>query len=94
MEKRYDLVYVGRMNRHKNLVALLQAVERLGLSIAMIGGISAHVREHEEDKPYFAKVKERFGDLDGRIHWLGRMKNEDLPVAINQARAFCHLLAN
>ena len=25
-EKRYDLVFVGRMNRHKNLIALLEAV--------------------------------------------------------------------
>ena len=87
-EKRFDLVYVGRMNRHKNLIALLQAVERLGLSIAMIGGISAHVRENDDDKRYFAEIKERFGDLNGRIHWLGRIKNEELPATINQARAF------
>ena len=87
-EKRYDLVFVGRMNRHKNLIALLEAVERLGLSIAMIGDISAHVRENAEDKPYFAMVKERFGDLQGRVHWLGRIKNEELPRYINQARAF------
>lgn len=93
-EKRYDLVYVGRMNRHKNLMALLEAVERLGLSIAMIGDISSHVRENDEDKPYFAQVKARFGDLDGRAHWLGRVKNEALPAAINQARAFvlCSLI--
>ena len=87
-EKRFDLVYVGRMNRHKNLMALLQAVEQLGLSIAMIGGISAHVRENDDDKRYFAEIKDRFGDLNGRIHWLGRIKNEELPAAINQARAF------
>ncbi len=87
-EKRFDLVYVGRMNRHKNLMALLQAVDQLGLSIAMIGGISAHVRENDEDKRYFAEIKERFGDLNGRIHWIGRIKNEDLPAFINQARAF------
>lgn len=94
MEKNFDLVYVGRMNRHKNLIALLQAVEQLGLSIAMIGGISVHVRENDEDKRYFAEIKDRFGDLNGRIHWLGRIKNEELPAYINQARAFvlCSLI--
>ena len=34
------------------------------------------------------KLKDRFGDLDGRIHWLGRLKNEELPTYYNQARAF------
>ena len=29
-----------------------------------------------------------FGDLDGRIHWLGRIKNEDLPTYLNQAKLF------
>ena len=26
--------------------------------------------------------------LDGRIHWLGRLKNEELPAIMNQSRAF------
>lgn len=93
-EKHYDLVFVGRMNRHKNLAALLQAVERLGLSIAMIGGVSTHVRDKRDDNSYFAEIKTRFGDLNGRIHWLGSIKNEELPVYINQARAFvlCSLI--
>ena len=93
-DKHYDLVYVGRMNRHKNLVALLQAVEQLGLTIAMIGGISVHIRENDDDRRYLAEIKDRFGDLNGRIHWLGRIKNEELPAYINQARAFilCSLI--
>ena len=93
-EKHFDLVFVGRMNRHKNLTALLEAVERLGLSIAMIGGVSTLVREIRDDQSYFAELQDRFGDLNGRIHWLGRIKNEELPVYINQARAYvlCSLI--
>lgn len=87
-DKQFDLVFVGRFNRQKNLLALLEAVERLGLKIAMIGGVSTHIQENSQDKRYFSEIKERFGDLDGRIHWLGRIKNEELPVYINQARAF------
>lgn len=94
IEKRFDLVYVGRMNRHKNLIALLEAVDSLGLSIAMIGGVSTHVRENRDDQLYLAELKDRFGDLHGRINWLGRIRNEELPAYLNQARAFilCSLI--
>ena len=87
-EKVYDLVFVGRIEPVKNLTALLQAVKRLGLTIAIIGGGTVldsgkdRVRDEED------RLLERFGDLDGRIHWLGRLKNEELPQRIQQARAF------
>ena len=87
-EKVYDLVFVGRIEPVKNLTALLQAVEQLGLTIAMIGGGTVldsgkdRVRDEED------RLLARFGDLDGRIHWLGRLKNEELPQRIQQARAF------
>ena len=29
-----------------------------------------------------------FGDLDGRVHWLGRVKNEELPMYLNRAKLF------
>lgn len=77
-EKRYGLVYVGRLTKVKNLEALLRAVEQLGISIAIVGG----------ENEYFSDLMRQFGDLDGRVHLLGRMKNEALPAIINQARAF------
>ncbi len=85
-EKRYDLVYVGRFSVPKNLFALLAAVERLDLSIAMVGG----PLPREIGTPYdlSQKLRQRFGDLDGRIHWLGRLENADLPALYNRARAF------
>ena len=87
-EKLYDLVYVGRMHRVKNLRALLTAVERLGISIAMIGGgtVSPDGGSHINDEDKL--LKDRFGDLDGRIHWLGRISNEELPSYINRAKVF------
>ncbi len=75
----YDLVYVGRFVKQKNLFALLEAVKRLGLTIAMIGG---------EASDETAALQERFGDLDGRILWLGRINNEELPKYIQGAKAF------
>ena len=85
-EKSYDLVYVGRLTYVKNVGALLEAVDRLGLTIAVIGGPLSQGRDSTYDESH--KLKERFGDLNGRIHWLDRMKNEDLPNYINQAKAF------
>ncbi len=85
-DKQYDLVYVGRLSVVKNLRALLEAVEKLGVTIAIIGG----PLEREVGTIYdeSQKLKDRFGDLDGRIHWLGRMKNEELPDYISRAKSF------
>ena len=86
LEKRYDLVYVGRLSVVKNLWALLEAVEQLDVSIAIIGG----PLEREVGTTYdeSIKLKGRFGDLDGRIDWVGRVKNEDLPSHLNRARSY------
>lgn len=86
-EKRYDLIFAGRMDRQKNLVALLEALEPLDRSIAMVGGISRQSLD-DSGETYFRALKDRFGDLDGRVHWLGRRANQDLPALLNQARAF------
>ena len=76
-DKRYDLVYVGRMSAEKNLDALLQAVQQTGVSIAMIGG-----QGNER-----TALQAKFGDLDGRIHWVGHVNNTALPSYLNRARA-------
>ncbi len=85
-EKQYDLIYVGRLTKVKNLGALLEAVERRKRTIAIIGGELPHRQGGAYDDE--AALKARFGDLDGRISWLGRMKQDDLPPYFNQARAF------
>lgn len=88
LEKRYDLVYVGQMIEVKNLERLLEAVERLGLRIAMIGGANEFSKPEDRRDRYFEKLKARFGDLNGRVDWLGRVKNEEMPAYLNQAKAF------
>ncbi len=85
-DKCYDLIYIGRFAKEKNLIALLEAVERIGLSIAMIGGASGIEAGSAGDES--KQLRERFGDLGGRIHWLGRINNEELPTYINSASAF------
>ncbi|MDE2855983.1 MAG: glycosyltransferase family 4 protein [Chloroflexota bacterium] len=82
--KLYDLVYHGRALEFKNLWALLEAVERLDVTIAMIAGpLPREIGTEDDELP---ALKKRFGDLDGRIHWLGRMENTQLPAYLNRAR--------
>ncbi len=86
--KRYDLVYIGRLSSEKNLAAVLQAVQNLDLSIAIIGGRNLSIQDAAPDDNEEGILKRRFGTLEGRIHWLGRLKNEELPAMMNQSRAF------
>ncbi len=87
VEKRYDLVYVGWLYRIKNLEATLEAVERTDATIAIIGDSSVDAEGNPEEPEVKERLLARFGDLDGRIHWLGKKENDDLPAYINQARA-------
>ncbi|MCY3864663.1 MAG: glycosyltransferase family 4 protein [Chloroflexi bacterium] len=86
-EKRYDLIYVGRLAWIKNLDAILEAVERTGATIAIIGGGTPNTVGDSIDSQYEAELKARFGTNGGRIHWLGVVANEELPIYINRARA-------
>lgn len=85
--KRYDLVYVGRLTAIKNLESILEAVERSGATIAMIGGGTLGADGLPIEGEIEAGLKARFGDLDGRIRWFGRLPHQDLPAYINQAKA-------
>lgn len=86
-EKRFDLIYVGRLTAVKNLEATLEAVERSGATIAIAGGGTADTDGKNFEPELEARLKARFGADNGRIHWLGKIPNESLPVCINQARA-------
>ncbi|MYD09230.1 MAG: glycosyltransferase family 4 protein [Chloroflexi bacterium] len=85
-EKRYDLIYVGRLARIKNLEAMLEAVVRTKKTIAVIGGGTPGPDGEDIDPQYTAGLKHQFGEYKG-IHWLGMKSNEELPAYINQARA-------
>ncbi len=85
--KQYDLIFVGRITAVKNLESLLKAVQRLGLTLAIIGS-GTILGDGRTDDMEQRRLQSIFGDLDGRVHWLGRVKNEDLPNYLNQARLF------
>ncbi len=72
-----DLIYVGRLSPEKNLEALLQAVQGLGLTMLIIG-----------DGILRTPLESRFGTMDGRLRWLGTVANGELPRWLNRARLF------
>lgn len=86
--KQYDLIYIGRLSAEKNLAAILQAVKELNLSIAIVGGRNLSIQNPANNDDEEDNLRRQFGTLDGRIHWLGRLKNEALPAIMNQSRAF------
>lgn len=88
VEKHYDLIYVGRIAKEKNLSELLAAVKRVGITIAIVGGEKGASADGTTSAEEFHRLHARFGDLGGRIHWLGRVSNSELPIYINRARAF------
>jgi glycosyltransferase involved in cell wall biosynthesis len=70
-------VFVGRLSPEKNLEALLVAVQPLQVRLSIIGS-----------GPSGPTLQARFGDLDGRLRWLGRLPNAQLPEILNRAGLF------
>ena len=87
LQKRYDLIYIGRLAGVKNLEATLEAVKRAGATIAIIGSGTPNIDRQSIDNVYENRLQARFGNMNGRAHWLGLVPNEDLPRYINQAKA-------
>lgn len=82
LEKKYDMTYIGRGDRQKNLWNLLKAVKYLRdkgkkVSILMIGKCC----ENPEIKEFIKKEK-----LDAEL--LGNVPSYELPQYLNQSRVF------
>ena len=82
LEKKYDVIYVGRGDRQKNLRNLLEAVKYLRgkgrkVSILMIGKCC----ENREIREFIGKEK-----LDAELP--GNVPSYELPQYLNQARVF------
>jgi len=75
MKKKYDIIYVARLNQIKNHLELLRAVKELKLSICFIG-------QGEEEKNILNFANENNIDLK----LIGRISNEDLPRCYNSSR--------
>ncbi len=77
-EREWDLIYVGRLSPEKNVELLLKAVRPLDLRLLIIG-----------DGELGPALRREFADLEGRVRWLARVDNSELPGLLNQGRIFC-----
>jgi len=73
----YDVMFIGRLEAEKNLGALLAAVSSLEIRLAIIGTGSLG-----------PKLRERFGDCNGRVMWLGTVPHSSLPEFLRSAKLF------
>ena len=76
-EKEYDVIFLGRFVKQKNIKALLDAAKSLKIKLALIGEGGLKVSYQQE-----------YGSHDNRIKWLGRISNRDLPFIMNKAKIF------
>ena len=71
------IVYIGRLEKQKNVGALLEAVENTGITITIVGT--------GEEQRY---LENKFGNLHGRLKWTGNLPHLELPDVIHQAQVF------
>lgn len=72
-----DILFIGRLSPEKNVAALLEAAERLKLTVTIVG------KGPEENS-----LRARFGDGGGRLRWLGKVDHRNLPRLMRQSRIF------
>ncbi len=80
--KKYDLIFVGRAEKEKNIANLLKAVYYLrtnnrSISLAMVGGCCKD-----------SKIKEIVNHYALDVTFKGNIPNFDLPHILNQAKVF------
>jgi glycosyltransferase involved in cell wall biosynthesis/2-polyprenyl-3-methyl-5-hydroxy-6-metoxy-1,4-benzoquinol methylase len=76
-QKRWDLLFVGRLTGQKNLPLLLDAVETLPVRLGVIG-----------QGPLEAELRAHPASCAGKVEWLGRVPTERLPACFHHSRAF------
>ena len=74
---KYDLAFVGRLAPQKNVAALLEAVAQTRATLLIIG--EGELKD---------ELQSRYGDLDGRVRWSGRVPNPAIPSLLASAKIF------
>jgi glycosyltransferase involved in cell wall biosynthesis len=75
--KDIDVLFVGRLAPQKNIETLLAAVASLDVGVTMVG-----------DGPQRDLVENARTSLNGRLQWIERVNNGELPALMRRARTF------
>lgn len=84
------LVFVGGMNRHKNVISLLQALPRViaahpGVHLAVVGSTSGE--GFWDNVPELQAFVQADDVLSRQVHFTGRLEDEELVALLNGAAA-------
>tara|TARA_B100001989_G_C24488929_1_gene438479 strand:- start:142 stop:1152 length:1011 start_codon:yes stop_codon:yes gene_type:complete len=88
-DKKYDLISVGRISRAKNLHTLIDVLHSLSSSaapsLALVG-----TPVTTEDEAYEEELKNKILELSlqDRVHFIGKVTQQDLPETLNSAKVF------
>ena len=77
VQKRYDIIFVGRLSREKNIEALLRAVKDIDTKVLVIG-----------KGPLQDLVINSSDSINGTIEWKKRVSNSELPNYFNASQLF------
>ncbi len=72
-----DLIFIGRIAPQKNVEALLEAVQPLDCNLVIVG--SGELR---------ADLMAQYGDLGGRLQWIDKVPNDEVPAYLRRAKVF------
>ena len=75
--KQYDVIFIGRISKQKNVESLLEALSKLPVKAAIVG-----------DGELRSTLQSKYAESSGLIEWLGRVPNSELPLLLNQSRLF------
>ncbi|MBF89552.1 MAG: hypothetical protein CMG75_07775 [Candidatus Marinimicrobia bacterium] len=76
-QKEFDLLYVGRLNKQKNIQSLISAVKSTQIKTMIIG-----------NGPQKKLVQEAIGISNGKITWVEKISNSELPEIMNNSSIF------
>ena len=76
-EKKWDLLFIGRLNEQKNIPLLLDVVHALPIRAAIIG-----------QGPLDAALRAHPASASGKVDWLGRVPSEQLPGYMHRSKVF------
>jgi glycosyltransferase involved in cell wall biosynthesis len=77
VEKTVDITYIGRLAPEKNVPLLLDAIANTPFTCRLIGG--GVDRE---------AIQAKYGDMDGRVQYIGQVAHDELPRYLNETRIF------
>tara|TARA_B100001250_G_C19786534_1_gene784444 strand:- start:570 stop:1661 length:1092 start_codon:yes stop_codon:yes gene_type:complete len=74
---KYEIIFIGRLSKQKNLKALLYSIGRLNIRALIIG-----------NGPLRSCVEELIKKSEGKVKWFKSIPNSELPTFINNAKIF------